>query len=185
MISDTLPSGAANKQFDSDTKFKVLNRGSLLAPACCSSCGGSDPERYYIDFDLFVDYYGQVYLCNNCVSDAAEKIGLLNETEIEFLKNQVNKSAEELAELNNRYEAEHERLQHFESLFGDRSSSDSNYFGDGVSDPIESESESVTESVIEIGEEQSEVTESTESEGLTKSLRSERDDGSSESGIDL
>lgn len=181
MTNDLLPSGAANKQLDPDTKFKVLNRGSLLAPACCSSCGNGDSERYYVDFGLFIDYFGQVYFCNICISDAAENIGLLNDTEIEFLKNQVKTSADELAELNNRYEAEHAELEHFRSLFDGNGGRVVN--SAGIISVTESEGSS--ESVVEVGEEQSDSSESVTDEGHSESLRDERSNRSSSSGFEL
>lgn len=176
-ISQLLPSGAASKQFDPDTKFKILGRGDILAPACCSSCGNGDAERSYVDLGLFIDYYGQVYFCNICVSDMAENIGLLNETEIEFLKNQVSSTANELAELKNRYEENNERLQHFDALFGN-----------SITDSVSGESDVAIESSNEITEgrtdESSTVNESVESEGSTDSLRIERNDRHS-GGLDL
>lgn len=173
-MTELLPSGASSKQFDNSSKFQILNRGSLLPPACCASCGGSDAERAYLDLGMFIDYYGQVYFCKNCVSDMAERIGLLNETEIEFLKHFNETVIAELAELKIRYEEEHGELEHYRALFnanGSRISESSS-----VVDSEESESSS--KSVIESGEEQSESNESSEGEGLTESLRIERDDAS-------
>lgn len=173
-INEVLPSGAKSKAFDPDSKFKILGRGSLLAPACCASCGGSDAERRYLDLGLFYDFEGQVYFCTICVEEMAETIGLLNSTELEFLQELNTKLAADYSELKNRYEEEHERLQHFDSLFAGLTGPSS----DDVNVTVESESESNAEPVSDGDDESSDITESVEGEGSTDTLWPERDDES-------
>ena len=182
-MTELLPSGAPSKEFDPDSKFKRLGRGNLLAPSCCSSCGSSDSERQYLDLGLFIDYYGQVYFCTICVEEMAETIGLLNSTEIEFLNRLNERYTIELAELKTAYEADHAKLEHFTALFGNVTGfSPSDIISDSVNETDEQESTSDVELIEQSGEEQSDFNESIEGEGLTDSLRSERNNGS---GLDL
>lgn len=42
----------------------------LALPATCSKCGYGGNARRYFDFNISVDFYGVVYLCDECFAEA-------------------------------------------------------------------------------------------------------------------
>lgn len=56
---------------DPSAKVQIRSTGELLPPGVCALCGKGHDERGFIDMQLYIDLYGQVYFC---VSDCAEEI---------------------------------------------------------------------------------------------------------------
>jgi hypothetical protein len=57
-------------------RFQVLSVNELTYPHKCSVCGSfsGDNGKQYIDFGLFVEYYGNVYICTECFLGAIKSI---------------------------------------------------------------------------------------------------------------
>lgn len=56
-------------------RFKFLERPAV-APGKCAVCGSV--ERPVIDFGFDVDYYGTVYICVTCLTEAAGIAGIVS-----------------------------------------------------------------------------------------------------------
>lgn len=50
-----------------NSRFQVTQR-PVVSPGKCASCGSV--ERPVVDFGLDIDFYGTVYLCVDCISEA-------------------------------------------------------------------------------------------------------------------
>lgn len=47
--------------------MRVLQRGTPMAlPANCVQCGYGNTDRVYIDFELDIEFFGSVYVCETC-----------------------------------------------------------------------------------------------------------------------
>lgn len=57
-------------------RFKFLDRPAAL-PGKCACCGSV--ERPVVDFNFDLDFYGAVYLCTDCLGEAASIAGILND----------------------------------------------------------------------------------------------------------
>lgn len=57
-------------------RFQVLSVNELTFPHKCGTCGSfsGDNGKQYIDFGLFVEYYGNVYICTECFYGAIKSI---------------------------------------------------------------------------------------------------------------
>lgn len=104
---------------DPDSRMHVRGIGELMHPGCCAVCGNGNCETGYIDLGVFYDYEGQVYLCMTCVNEVADTAGLLTDTEARFLQAQNKDLAESTRKVTEQLEKALERLDHFNSLFGD------------------------------------------------------------------
>lgn len=63
------------------SKYRVIDVPDV-SPGKCANCGASKNDgRRYIDFGLHVDWYGAVFLCTSCLTDAAIHAGLFEEME--------------------------------------------------------------------------------------------------------
>ena len=61
-----------------NSRFKLLERPVRL-PASCAVCGAVD--RPVIDFNLDLDFYGTVNICVECLREAADIAGILDDTD--------------------------------------------------------------------------------------------------------
>lgn len=87
------------------SKYRILTRPDANT-AKCANCGGfKEDGRRYVDFGLFVDWYGVVFLCSICIKELATQLGLLNtEEKIEVdpmpeLKEEVKNTISKLEEI--------------------------------------------------------------------------------------
>lgn len=57
-------------------RFQVLSHNELTYPHKCAICGSfsGDNDKRFVDFGLFVEFYGQVYICTGCFSSAGKTI---------------------------------------------------------------------------------------------------------------
>lgn len=60
-------------------RFKFLERPNV-APGKCACCGSV--ERPVVDFNFDLDFYGVVYLCTDCLREAADIAGITS-TEVQ------------------------------------------------------------------------------------------------------
>lgn len=72
-----------------NSRFKVLER-PVLSPGKCAVCGAVD--RPVIDFGMDVKFYGAIYLCVTCVSEAAGRVGMIDAATHESEKLQAGQS---------------------------------------------------------------------------------------------
>src|SRR6476469_10518841 len=73
-------------------RFRVLDRPAAL-PGKCAVCG--NVERPVLDFGLDLDFYGAVVICLECVTSAAEIVGLVPRERLDVAQ---------LVQLNHNYE---------------------------------------------------------------------------------
>ena len=74
------------------SRFKILER-PFRSPGKCSCCGAVD--RPVVDFGFNLNRYGAVMLCVTCVSEAAERIGMVRPEDHEAEKLQTGQSVED------------------------------------------------------------------------------------------
>jgi hypothetical protein len=89
--------------------------GELQPPGVCSVCGNGTCIDGYINLDIWIEYYGQVYLCNNCIRQAIEVWGGLVPEEAKHLQETNETLATQNAELKERNELLSNRLRIFDS----------------------------------------------------------------------
>lgn len=59
-----------------NSRFRVIDNPNL-APGVCALCGSAGGDgRQFVDFGKTVDWYGCVYFCTFCVTEAAKLLGL-------------------------------------------------------------------------------------------------------------
>lgn len=75
----------------------------LTLPGCCAVCGYSGTNvgdagdiRVFIDWQLDVEFYGRVYLCSDCILQAANALGWLGVKQAEELRAKVSEQESEL-----------------------------------------------------------------------------------------
>lgn len=87
-------------EVDPSRKIQLRNRGELMPPGCCAVCGSADPDRSYVDFGLWYDYEGGIYICSLCFDEAATKVvGYFTEDQHKELLNHNNKLLLKVEEL--------------------------------------------------------------------------------------
>jgi hypothetical protein len=59
------------------SRFQIVEANQLQLPHRCATCGAfsSDGGRKYVTFDLWVEFYGNVYICTYCFLGAAGELG--------------------------------------------------------------------------------------------------------------
>lgn len=72
-------------ELDVNSRFRVLD-APIVAPGKCAVCGSSSTEdRKYVDFGFQLDWFGAIYLCTICLTEAALSIDLVNRVAYESL----------------------------------------------------------------------------------------------------
>lgn len=58
-------------------RFQLLEFSQLQGPHRCAVCGSfsGDGGKKFIDFGLYVDFYGTVYICTGCFIGASSVVG--------------------------------------------------------------------------------------------------------------
>lgn len=97
-------------------RMQVVELGNLQQPAACSVCGNGTCLEGYLDTDVWIEYYGQVYLCMNCAKQLVEAIGGLIPEEAQGLKDLSDKIAKDYAELKETHESAITRLDMYDTL---------------------------------------------------------------------
>lgn len=74
--------------YEENPSSRIQARGvsSLLAPACCAMCGNGNHPDGYIDFSLWIEFHGQVYLCATCINEMFVRLTGFSVNEINILK---------------------------------------------------------------------------------------------------
>lgn len=57
-------------------RFHLLEHNQLQLPHKCGTCGAFSGAkgRKFIDFDMWIEFYGVVYICNECFLGAAKEL---------------------------------------------------------------------------------------------------------------
>jgi hypothetical protein len=92
-------------------KVQVRSQGELMSPGTCALCGTGTCDEGYVDTAVFVDFFGNVYYCMNCIRQIIGVIRALTPEEAAILTAQVNETAAENAAL----KAEVESLREYKS----------------------------------------------------------------------
>lgn len=60
-------------------RFQILEASQLQLPHKCAICGGFSNEggRKFVSWDLWIEFYGNVYICTICFIGAAKSIGVV------------------------------------------------------------------------------------------------------------
>lgn len=117
------------KELSPSDKFQKRNRSELQHPGTCLACGSGNCDDGYVDLGTYFDYEGQMYLCLNCMQEAAEVAGMLVIAESEFLQRQnqgmalkLRETEEALTYANQRLRAYDDVLSHVRSNLADAES---------------------------------------------------------------
>lgn len=157
-------------EIDPSRKIQPRSRGDLRHPGTCACCGGSDPDRTYVDFGIYYDYEGTMYICSTCFTEAVHVMGYFTPDEVEQQLTQLNSLLDENAQLKKELENARPILNAVANL--NLSVADPAGDSDSSSDPDSVEDVEGTEA----GE--SEVTESDSSEGRSNASGSKPRDRS-------
>lgn len=94
---------------DPSARVQFRRLGELRSPASCYVCGSGTREEGYLDFDTFIDYHGNFYLCVECAKQCANVMGWISPeeaaTQIDLAESLLTKNAE-LEETNERLNLE-------------------------------------------------------------------------------
>lgn len=52
-------------------RVQLRSRGELQLPGSCALCGSGNCDDGYLDFSLWIEFHGTVYLCVTCFDQAA------------------------------------------------------------------------------------------------------------------
>lgn len=92
------------RKVDPSARIQVRRAGELMLPAQCTVCGFGGVERDYVDFGIWFEYEGQVYICTLCMEEAGHALQMATSQEWEHLKGMYHRLDEKLkaqeAELN-------------------------------------------------------------------------------------
>lgn len=140
-------------------KVRFLAMGELPPPGSCFVCGSGNREEGYVDTGVWLEYIGEGLICNLCVIEIGEKIGMLIPNEAQHIQGLAESLATENTALKEKLENANERLNALDLLIGSNhaaylaaigvSSLDSSedpaqpslLSGDGESTPKESDSD--------------------------------------------
>lgn len=59
---------------ESLARFKMITSNQMIGPGKCAGCGKYSNDDF-LDFGLEVDFYGVVYFCRECLTEAAMTFG--------------------------------------------------------------------------------------------------------------
>lgn len=92
-------------EIDPSRRIVPRTRGDLRHPGSCACCGGDNPEITYVDFGIYFDYEGTMYICETCFREAVQVMGFFTPEEVADQLAQLNSLIEQNAaltsELNN------------------------------------------------------------------------------------
>lgn len=64
-------------------RFVLLEYNELTYPHRCATCGSfsGDNNKKFVDFGLFVEFYGNVYICTECFIGAVKSVNITDNTD--------------------------------------------------------------------------------------------------------
>lgn len=140
---------------DPGSRLKLLNQGDLLHPGACAVCGSGNYQEGYLSLDLFIDFFGDVYLCLQCLSEGASAAGMLSKEQSEHVKELLSELSTENKTLKGFLKEASERIAIYERAFSAAGVNVNAVNGSVVSDgsePVDEDSETVVEDVDTITE---------------------------------
>jgi len=132
------------------SRLKLLNQGDLLHPGACAVCGSGNYQEGYLSLDVFIDFFGDVYLCLQCLSEGASAAGMLSKEQSEHVKELLTELSTENKTLKDFLKEASERIAIYERAFSAAGVSVNAVNGSVVSDgtePVDEDSETVVEDV--------------------------------------
>ena len=89
-------------------KVQIISQGDLLPPGNCALCGGSYSEKGFLDFQLYIDLWGQFYICiDNCAGEIIRSVDGAMPSDVLILESQI----DEARNIIQRLEAENGKLK--------------------------------------------------------------------------
>ncbi len=104
-----------NYEHTPSDRVQVRSQGELQAPGACALCGSGNCEDGYVDFGLWLDFHGTVYLCITCTEQIIGVLGALTLDE----SKQLTETNNELIVANRELTEEIEALREYKSKFDD------------------------------------------------------------------
>lgn len=90
------------------SKIQLLE-APRLAPGVCAVCGASrSDDRQYIDMKWDIDFYGVVYLCTFCFTEAVNTLGCLTKEQSEALEAENDRLRQEIIDFRLERDAIHD-----------------------------------------------------------------------------
>lgn len=86
-------------------RFQLLEQGQLLLPGKCISCGTVSIDRKYVDLEISVDFFGQIYFCTECFAAIAYDLNWVRQSDFEDLNTRLDGILEGLERLRRENEA--------------------------------------------------------------------------------
>lgn len=102
-------------------RVQVVGLGDLLPPGSCIVCGSGNYEGGYVDFNVFLEMEGKLYICGTCMVQGAELIGMLTAGEAQFLQEQNSEIAKQLTALTSELDKANERLAAYDLVLANAS----------------------------------------------------------------
>lgn len=98
-----------------DARMRLRGQSELMVPGVCCVCGSGNSD-HYVDIGVYYEYEGQMYLCLNCLTEAAETGGMLSIEVGNHLKELATQIATTNTELVAQVKEMSERLGHFDAI---------------------------------------------------------------------
>lgn len=90
-----------------------LTKSQLNLPGVCLRCNTCENRDWFLDTNMYLDFIGNVYICNMCCVDIINATGGLTESSVEALERM---HSETLAELEHNYETEIAELKGIQEI---------------------------------------------------------------------
>jgi hypothetical protein len=94
-ISDAPP---LKVEFGGPDRIVVVEK-ALVKPGKCIVCGASSDGRPFVDFNLYIEWYGAVYFCAFCFVNACNKLGYYNPDQFDDVTDKYNATLKRVARL--------------------------------------------------------------------------------------
>lgn len=83
---------------DTLDRFQLLEANELQLPHKCTVCGGFS-GRKFIDFGAWVEFYGVIYICDQCLTGAARVVGCVPSSLYNTVEKQLAKTTKVISQL--------------------------------------------------------------------------------------
>lgn len=89
---------------ESLARFKMIKPNQMIAPGKCAGCGKFSNDDF-LDFGLELEFYGVVYLCRDCLTEAAMTFGFRPDVHYNQMQAELNRTKSQLIDSLDREEA--------------------------------------------------------------------------------
>ena len=104
-------------EVDPGARIQLRNRSELQFPSGCALCGKDAHPEGFVDFDIFVEFFGNFYLCMDCMNQAANTVGMLTTEESTHIQKQLSELAATVEVATTALRTANERLDDYDRLF--------------------------------------------------------------------